>query len=530
MEVKAFVNTGDLEVSVINNVSISDLVLRYGSDHQVVSGTKILRGGLHVYGDIIASTVNGIDFWNLNNSLVIMDNDVTFTAPVTFENLVTCLVKVDVTDRVNGLDMLQLSRDIVTVKEKISNQYHKIDLLLRQFGSLNEENYMNARELYAELSYLERMEFPRDTEVYGELWVGHIATEGEDLFLKIISCPNPPCGCDTECHYYKVKGNGWLEPVAQLSIKVDVVNHPLNDQHFVAIYSRCENGQPIARVDIDYYLGTSPIATYDVMGMVSGTGLFIINEMNYLVVMLQVVDGKDATEKTVIFVLKLDAVGKRIINTWSREFTKKAAGMDLALIDNTWFLLVASNYDPMDKVTPYTVTSELFIWEMSSEMFTMVGEYVADHTSSGMFLTVDMPVGESFFTLAQLKEADSVYFPDNVKYTAQVLVFRYNKVNKNFEAFQSLAAFGVVDQTLLVVDNSVYLLLVSTVHNCLYVFEYYHPEGFMLVYKIYVENPYSLIILEVEDCTLVAVSTSNGLVRFKVHIKGVDPDSLLIKI
>lgn len=54
--------------------------------------------------------------------------------------------------------------------------------------------------------------------------------------------------------------------------------------------------------------------------------------------------------------------------------------------------------------------------------FNVVAEYVADHTTSGMFLTIDLPVKEIFFTLAQLKAADSPRFDDNIKYTAKVLV------------------------------------------------------------------------------------------------------------
>lgn len=59
--------------------------------------------------------------------------------------------------------------------------------------------------MYAELSFLERVRFPRDTEVYGKLWVGRIPAEGDGLFLKIITCLNPPCVCNSECYYYTVR-------------------------------------------------------------------------------------------------------------------------------------------------------------------------------------------------------------------------------------------------------------------------------------------------------------------------------------
>ncbi|XP_071544610.1 uncharacterized protein [Panulirus ornatus] len=87
--------------------------------------------------------------------------------------------------------------------------------------------------------------------------------------------------------------------------------------------------------------------------------------------------------------------------------------------------------------------------ELTLHKFTVVAEYVADHTTSGMFMTSNLPVKESFCTLAQLKVADHPHFEDNVKYTAGVLVYRYNKVTKNFEMFQHLTAYGVVDQAVL---------------------------------------------------------------------------------
>ncbi|XP_071544612.1 uncharacterized protein [Panulirus ornatus] len=123
--------------------------------------------------------------------------------------------------------------------------------------------------------------------------------------------------------------------------------------------------------------------------------------------------------------------------------------LTLHKVDDSWFMLVANDYDPEDFLDPYTVTSEVFAWKSFPESFTVVAEYVADHTTSGMFMTSNLPIKESFCTLAQLKVADHPHFEDNVKYTAGVLVYRYNKVTKNFEMFQHLTAYGVVDQAVL---------------------------------------------------------------------------------
>ncbi|XP_069173442.1 uncharacterized protein [Procambarus clarkii] len=520
---------GDLQVDTINGVRISELVLKFGRQHQVVSGSKLLRGGLHVDGVIILSTINGLDIWQLNNTVARLDHNITINAPVTFENKVTCSVKVFVKETVNNFDLSELSRNVSSIKEKITDQYHRIDNLLGQFGSINKENYKNAEGLYAELSYLERLDLPGDTDVYGTLWVGNIPAEGPGQYLKIISCPQPPCGCDSECFYYKVKNNTRLELVTKLGIRIDIVNDPLNNERLVAIYSKCENGLPKAAVDVDYYVGKLSIATYKVMGMVLDTGLFTSKGTTYLVILLSYVEGTHATEKWITVVLKLDAVAKQITTVWKRESPLRAVSLDLAFTDASWFLLVVNDYDPDNHITPYTVASQLFVWNHSSEMFTLKGEYVADHATSGRFLTAATPVETSFFTISQLKEADSAKFTDCAKYTAKLLIFRYNKKTRNFEGFQSLAVYGVVDQAVMSVDDNLYLLLVSTVNNALYVCQYFHSEGFTLLYKISVEKPYSVLVVKMEDQKFVVVSTMHGLVRLKVHIKGVNPDLLLLE-
>ncbi|XP_071539315.1 uncharacterized protein [Panulirus ornatus] len=73
---------GDLEVDKINNVSVLDLILKYGSQHQVISGEKVLHGGIHIAGDILAATVNGLDFMELNRTLVRVDQNAIIEAAV----------------------------------------------------------------------------------------------------------------------------------------------------------------------------------------------------------------------------------------------------------------------------------------------------------------------------------------------------------------------------------------------------------------------------------------------------------------
>lgn len=57
----------------------------------------------------------------------------------------TCLLKVDVKGTVNKYDLSELGRNVSKIKDRISENYHRIDNLLSQFGYINEENYESAK-------------------------------------------------------------------------------------------------------------------------------------------------------------------------------------------------------------------------------------------------------------------------------------------------------------------------------------------------------------------------------------------------
>ncbi|KAK8727560.1 hypothetical protein OTU49_009623, partial [Cherax quadricarinatus] len=58
---------GDLEVEQINDVLVSDLVVKYGMILQEISGHKIITGTLSVQGDVHTSRLNGLDIVQLNS-------------------------------------------------------------------------------------------------------------------------------------------------------------------------------------------------------------------------------------------------------------------------------------------------------------------------------------------------------------------------------------------------------------------------------------------------------------------------------
>lgn len=74
-------STGDLVVDTINDVKISDLVLRTGGP-QVITGQKVLGGGLVVRGSVDAPIVNGVDILSLNRTVLKRDQNVLINTSV----------------------------------------------------------------------------------------------------------------------------------------------------------------------------------------------------------------------------------------------------------------------------------------------------------------------------------------------------------------------------------------------------------------------------------------------------------------
>lgn len=56
-------------VDTINDVKISDLVLRTGGP-QIITGQKVLGGGLIVRGSMDAPVVNNVDILSLNRTIL----------------------------------------------------------------------------------------------------------------------------------------------------------------------------------------------------------------------------------------------------------------------------------------------------------------------------------------------------------------------------------------------------------------------------------------------------------------------------
>lgn len=73
--------TGDLVVDTINDVKISDLVLRTGG-RQMITGQKVLSGGLIVRGSMDSPIVNGVDILSLNRTVLRRDQNAVINTSV----------------------------------------------------------------------------------------------------------------------------------------------------------------------------------------------------------------------------------------------------------------------------------------------------------------------------------------------------------------------------------------------------------------------------------------------------------------
>ncbi|KAK7076189.1 hypothetical protein SK128_002233 [Halocaridina rubra] len=519
---------GNLQIEKINDVVLSDLVIR-SETSQVVTGRKVFLGGLSVTGNIQTNLINGINILELDRTIVRRDVATTLNFQVTFSSVVTSSVDIIVNGQVNGFDLSELNAG--SLSGILIQQYTRIDEIRGQFGSIREENYRSAQEMFAALSYLERVRYPRDTNVTGSIWVGRIPEAGPGLFLKIATCRGPPgrpCGCQSECYYYKVTDNAQLQPFLQLDYKVDILGHSLSSNLYIAIYSGCFEGVPGAQVRVVSADGSSGFVQRILPGLISDSGLFVADGTSYIVTVNMFVNENDAKETTSINVLTPKLGHKTIAIVWSKNSTRSAVDLDLIWVSSKLYLLVTNSYDAANKIDPYSAKSELYIWNNYNKEFKLKGEYMADHATSGIFISIAAPVQEYFFALAQYKAADFQIYEDNVKYTAHVLIYKFNQFSQEFEPFQYLDVHGVMGQAVLRVDNNYYLLLISAKLNSLYVYQYYHSEGFVLYSALRVKNPQSIAVLEISGNTYVAVSTPDGLERFRVKTKGLDPDNLLL--
>ncbi|KAK8395748.1 hypothetical protein O3P69_005682 [Scylla paramamosain] len=522
---------GDFTISSINNVTIDDLVLRSGVARQVISGRKVLKGGLQVNGMLQVGSLNGVDVTELNKTIVRVDDaSAVIRVDTIFEGEVRCLAGTEVRQTVNGLDLSELARRVTQIQQRLAREKQRFRSILSQFGSLNEDNYVKARELYAEMASLERVFLSRDTSAFGHLWVGSIPGVAEGRVLKITKCHVLQCGCDIECHYFKVANDTRLTPIHHLGRSVAITTHLLRDgRSLLTLHSQCVGGRDRqVKVSLQHHAATSVV----LQGVLLDSAVFVADGVDYLVAAVYKDDRnnvngyEDSSEvvRSEVVVVRVDSTTNslHVVTRWATKTL--VVSLDVAQAGGSWFLLLANGFGDTS-VDRYVTPSEILLWDSNTRRFHHKEEHMGSYLSSGSFVQV---MGETFMVLTQYKSKP----PQSSRFAAscasKVLVFRYNKATEDFVEFQSIAAYGVVSQTTLQVDRSLYLILASPSDHCVYVCLYKHSEGFIIIHKVFLVAPLSVVAVTAGEDIYLLVSTPTGVARYKVFVKGVDPDTLFL--
>ncbi|KAG7170904.1 putative polehole-like 2, partial [Homarus americanus] len=418
-----------------------------------------VEGGLHVLGKIQTVLLNGLDILQINNTIVRKDKDATIAGVVTFEYVVRARKSVVVVHTVNGFDLSELNYNLSPLKRIIDEQYQRIDRLRSLLASFRVTN------------------LPTDAGIAGE-------------------------------------------PTLHSSGAVFILHHT-TEKLQITLNRRCTDGIPtFITVDTTTKPQMNIITATVNIGVVTDAGMFVDNGIAYIVTVAGLDHASNVVGTTIIHTIMVDLTLRQVVVAWSKETHSSASKLDLTLIKGMWYLLVANEFRSDNVVDPYRATSELYVWKSGKREFQLKGEYLADYVTTGIFIKSPLPVEENFISLAQLKAADFPVLEDNLKYTTKVLIFRYNEETENFEEFECLPSFGVVDQVTFIVDCTLYLLLLSekgTLH------------GFRLYQTILIKDAYALAIVKIHSGTYVVVSIwyPPGVLVLRAKIKGIKPYSLL---
>ncbi|XP_042213153.1 uncharacterized protein LOC121860162 [Homarus americanus] len=527
-EFDSIVVEGDLEVEKINDVLISDLVMRNGNS-QIINGQKTIDGGLIIIGNINTTLLNGINIPHLDSIIVRKDRNTTITHPVVFKNSVRTLSGVEVDGTVGSIDVLNLRQNVMMLGKDTESRYREIMILKQQLINITSANYAGMKGMFSVLAYLEKKSF-RNLDYYGGVtFIRNYNLEPDNNFLSVKNCDRD-CLCGAKTRLYRVSTTGTIASVASLVSpgSLFILSHPSANLQ-VTLNLTCAGGVSTSftfealRNGYLYPL----LRTRMSLGLITDAGLFVDRGATYIVTVAMFANATDSVVKPIISTLKFDASTSSLTSVWEERTQRSAAKLDLTIINNIWFLLVANQLG-IDSVDMYTTVSKLYTWNSTQQRFIPKGEYVADHVTSGMFLKTYQPVEENLFTLTQLKAAKYPLFEENLEYTKKVLVFRNNEMD-SFVEFESLDTVGVVDQATFTVGDSLYLLLLSEVKEKLDVYEYFPLEGFKLCQKVPIEKPYAVEVMKLPSATFVIISSRSppGFWKLKVKTKGVDSSLLL---
>ncbi|XP_063614576.1 uncharacterized protein LOC134787698 [Penaeus indicus] len=460
----------DLEVEEINTVTLSDVVVKSGKSQQHITGVKELSGGLLVNGNIDLMQMNGVDMMELNRTVVWKDRPATFGQSLVIENLVESEASVTVQGTVNGLGLHDLDYEVSNIMSYIKAQSEKMTDLSTRFTNVQNDNDRLTCGLYEKMSYGENVG-KQLVEFAGKLTHGQW---GDNYIVAVRDC-GLVCTCNARSAVYQVADDGSLQHNVTISDHSVFVFKSSNHKG-----TRLEHGcfGQIGFSTFKIKNNDTQVITDDTLGLVADVASFTSEDngviQTYFVTVGRMADVTDSTETTLVTALRLEE--NQLVKVWSTHTHSSASTVDMAKVNDRWYMLVANTATGNSTSDPYTAKSLVYGWFPSEEKFLVQGEYMGDHVTSAIFLSSSYPVQEHFFTLAQLKAADFSSFEDNVKYTTKVLVFRFDEHTSKFKPYESLASYGVVAQEEMRIGDDLYLLLLSEQTRTLDVYEYIFSE------------------------------------------------------
>ncbi|XP_063609339.1 uncharacterized protein LOC134783409 [Penaeus indicus] len=496
---------GDLVVEEIKGIKVKDIVLKSGRIQQDITGPKIFNGGFKVEGEIQATLINDVDIPSLNLNIVRKDRSAKIEHNLVFEKAVEANTAIDVTGEVNGYRLSDVNYAPSVLNQNIQDQSTRLYNLNSTLSNTFIDTKTLACGMYETLMYGELVNV-EDVAVTGKMSFGSFSGTP---FVAVREC-DVLCTCPSRYSFYHVSNNGDL--LQDFNDTDSAFIFDTEGYEGTGVVNSC-TGEAVVKT-LQLTDSSHPIGN---LGTVADVAVFRVNGVSYIVTAGTIAEGSIGATSS-IHVTKLISTPVVI---WSLQTSYSAATVDVTLGDNGWMLLVANHMASNDSVDPFTAPSQLYLWSTTEEKFDLIGEYMGQRVTSGIFLDAKSALKERYFSLAQLQAADSPVSEDNVKYTTDVMVFKYGL--SGYQPYQRLPSYGVVAQESIYIGDDLYLLLLSEFTQTLDVYENSPTEGFRLYQQIPVcRNPLDVtrIVVSFKDLLLVSCKEPAQIMKIQLLAKG----------
>ncbi|XP_047468903.1 uncharacterized protein LOC125025063 isoform X1 [Penaeus chinensis] len=510
---------GDLTVNKINDIYLSNIVLKSGREQQDILDRKTLNGGLVVNGRIGGRELNGIDLPELNRLVVRKDRNATLGNAMTFKKPIESKVPIAVLGTVNAFKLSSLVYNMTALGQHVGNQSARLQDLYMQLANTHSDNLQLACGFYQPMAFGEEL-INMEVKFAGKMTFGLV---GENLPTLALGNCHLQCSCNMETAIYKLGEDG--------SLQLDIVVRDRAVFFFQTDgYSGTQLGYQCTNqggTSIFSFVGkNTTILLSPSLGFPSEVKSFTveqdgINKTYFVTIGTDLTYMSYGIESSVINVLRIDE--NQLTRVWSKHTRAKISSLDIAKIFGVWCMLVANIALADDKTDPYTAPTRLYKW--NKDEFVLVKEYYGEYVTSAMFLRPRAPRNVNFFSMAQLKAANTPLGAFNLRYTTEVLVYKLQdlETGHGFTPYARLKSYGVVAQQHMFAGDDLYLMALSEYSKTLDVYEYVPSEGFRLFQQLRVcEKPLDLKSIKAgdEEMMLVSCREPYKLISFRFNVKG----------